>query len=181
MILGNMFQRNLLNIAHSAEESWWLTMEMRDRLIELLNRLFDYHITDPFEIPDVNDFADDLLANGVIVPPCKVGDMVYQIKYCRCGKPEAYEMKHCHKKDTKKTPKVYGSIMLLQEGKRLKKSSNWFAEPKWEWQPIGTICYKIIKKPFKLEWLTEIGKTVFLTKEEAEKALKEREGNGWIY
>jgi hypothetical protein len=25
--------------------------------------------------------ADELLANGVIVPPCKVGDMVYSIKF----------------------------------------------------------------------------------------------------
>ena len=114
----------------------------------------------------------------IIVPPCKVGDMVYQIKYCRCGNPENYEVKHCHKKEVKNTPKVYGSIMLRQDGKRLKKSNNWFEYPKWEWRPIGTICYKIIKKPFKLEWITNIGKTVFLTKEEAEKALKEREGNG---
>ncbi len=122
--------------------------------------------------------ADHLLANGVIVPPCKVGDTVYVIKYCRCGNPQAYEMKHCHKKETKKTPKVIDSIMLLQKGKRLAKNSYWNEKPKFEWRPIGTICYKIIKKPFKLELLTEIGKTVFITKEEAEQALKERESNG---
>ena len=112
--------------------------------------------------------ADYLLANGVIAPPCKVGDVVYVIKYCRCGNPECYEMKHCYKKDTKRTPKVIDSIMLLQKGKKLT------APYKFEWKPIGTICYKIIQKPFNLEWLTEIGKTVFLTKEEAEAKLKER-------
>ena len=32
-------------------------------------------------------------------------------------------------------------------------------------------------KPFKLEWLTEVGKTVFLTKEEAEQKLKELNKN----
>lgn len=115
-------------------------------------------------------YAEELVANGVIAPPCKVGDMVYQIKYCRCGNPECFEMRHCYKKDTKRTPKVIDSIMLSQKGKRL------VAPYKFEWKPIGTICYKIIQKPFKLEWLTEIGKTVFLTKEEAEEALKEREG-----
>lgn len=47
---------------------------MRDRLIELLAESAikgDYTC-----IPGV---ADYLLANGVIVPPCKVGDMVYYI------------------------------------------------------------------------------------------------------
>lgn len=105
--------------------------------------------------------------------PCKVGDRVYQIKYCRCGNPECFEMKHCYKKDTKKTPKVYGSIMLRQDGKRLKPKSYMFEKPQWEWRPIGTICYKIIQKPFELKLLTEFGKTVFLTKEEAEVKLKE--------
>lgn len=158
-------------------------MTDRDRLIELLNEAEDicdrtldcdeckYHQS---AMCDDELKIDYLLANGVIVPPCKVGDKVYVIKYCRCGNPEAYEMKHCHKKDTKKTPKVYGSVMLRQDGKRLRQDSYRFEKPQWERKPIGTIRYKIIQKPFKLEWLTEIGKTVFLTKKEAEQALKNR-------
>ena len=143
----------------------------RDKLIELLRNCIEENIgvDDPnarFEV-DYENIVDYLLANGVIVPPCKVGDMAYKIDYCRCGNPECFEMKHCYKKDTKRTPKVIDSIMLSQKGKRL------VAPYKFEWQPIGTICYKIIQKPFKLEWLTEIGKTVFLTKEEAEEKLKE--------
>ena len=113
----------------------------------------------------------------IIVPPCKVGDMVYQVKYCRCGNPECYKNKHCYKKDTKKTPKVLGSIMKEQCGMRVIKNYDWTKGTVLVWQPIGTICYKIIQKPFKLEWLTEIGKTVFLTKEEAEKKLKELKDN----
>ena len=135
----------------------------RDRLIELISKV---QYLGGLE----EKVADYLLANGVIAPPCKVGDKVYQIKFCRCGNPECFEMKHCYKKDTKRTPKVIDSIMLSQKGKRL------VAPYKYEWKPIGTICYKIIQKPFKLEWLTEIGKTVFLTKVEAEQKLKEREG-----
>ena len=52
-------------------------MTDRDRLIELLNgsrkkylNLLDF---------EKNLIADHLLANGVIVPPCKVGDKVYRI------------------------------------------------------------------------------------------------------
>ena len=123
---------------------------------------------------DNTALADFLLENGVIVPPCKMSDTVYKIIYCRCGNPECYEMKHCYKKETKRTPKVIDNIMLLQKGRRLAYDSYRYEKPKYEWKPIGTICYKIIQKPFKLEWLTEIGKTVFLTREEAEKALAEK-------
>ena len=50
---------------------------MRDRLIEILTKSFD----EQYEkrrliIPQYT--ADYLLANGVIVPPCKVGDTVYE-------------------------------------------------------------------------------------------------------
>ena len=146
-------------------------MTDRDRLIELIQNAVNGCASYWAKI-----IADYLLANGVIVPPCKVGDMVYKIDYCRCGNPENYEIKHCHKKDTKKTPKVFDSIMKQQFGMRPTKNYDWRKGTGLVWQPIGTICYKIIQKPFKLEWLTEIGKTVFLTKEEAEEKLKEREG-----
>ena len=147
-------------------------MTDREKLIELIYgakcvETWDYYNDEPMKPCPIERLADHLLANGVIVPPCKVGDTVYQVKYCRCGNPECYEMKHCYKKDTKRTPIVIDSIMLVQKGKRI------VVPYKFEWKPIGTICYKIIKKPFKLEWLTEIGKTVFLTKEEAEEKLKE--------
>lgn len=55
---------------------------MRDRLIELLQEFADGTITGNGHIVDgteVNLIADYLLANGVIVPPCKVGDTVYII------------------------------------------------------------------------------------------------------
>lgn len=144
---------------------------MRDRLIELLYRAHHNASCVMSECGSEDECLEEearyLLANGVVVPPVKVGDTVYQIKYCRCGNPECFEMKHCYKKDTKRTPKVIDSTMISQKGKRLT------APYKFEWKPIGTICYKIIQKPFKLEWLTEIGKTVFLTIKEAEAKLKE--------
>ena len=63
---------------------------MSDRLIELLRkaRIMEIYRTSDGEpvtsinrrivdIGEVNILADYLLANGVIVPPCKVGDKVY--------------------------------------------------------------------------------------------------------
>lgn len=53
---------------------------MRDGLIELLNKKYD-HFCDQCGINKDSHYtgslADYLLANGVIVPPCKVGDKVY--------------------------------------------------------------------------------------------------------
>jgi hypothetical protein len=54
---------------------------MRDRLIELIQQKQEcgWRYTDDEYTTDVFNFelADYLLANGVIVPPCKVGDVVY--------------------------------------------------------------------------------------------------------
>ena len=51
---------------------------MRDRLIELLKQADEYAsakmITDYEDA--IQDNADHLIANGVIVPPCKVGDYI---------------------------------------------------------------------------------------------------------
>lgn len=55
---------------------------MRDRLIGVLYK------TIAVENEDADDYvewlADHLLENGVIVPPCKVGDTVYCITECSC-------------------------------------------------------------------------------------------------
>ena len=60
--------------------------DMRDRLVELIKETHcvdvwdDYN--DDFKKPDpIEKLADHLIANGVIVPPCKVGDTVYCIYY----------------------------------------------------------------------------------------------------
>lgn len=54
---------------------------MRDRLIELIKQgenEFMHSILSDFDLLDY--LADYLLANGVIVPPCKIGDDVYVIE-----------------------------------------------------------------------------------------------------
>ncbi len=51
---------------------------MRDRLIELISNYPCMSTAeDCFMESIADDLADHLLANGVIVPPCKVGDTVY--------------------------------------------------------------------------------------------------------
>lgn len=60
-------------------------MEQREKLIELLDGLsIDTH-------DDVISVVDWLIANGVVVLPCKVGDTVYEVRnntdacfYCPC-------------------------------------------------------------------------------------------------
>ncbi|MGM9551945.1 MAG: hypothetical protein ACI3XA_06770 [Clostridia bacterium] len=97
--------------------------------------------------------ADYLLANGVIVPPCKVGDCVYAQKGCfflpyekDINSKAAIPCEVIVIKETKKGKYILLKPLLIETfGMRL--SNEWF--------------------PF-----SAIGKTVFLTKEEAEAALK---------
>ena len=53
---------------------------MRDRLIELIDDfIHNIDVTKWYSEEHDEGLADHLLANGVIVPPCKVGDKVYFI------------------------------------------------------------------------------------------------------
>lgn len=119
-------------------------MTDRERLIELISKsncvdVWDYRADDFKEPNPIYELTDHLLANGVIVSPCKVGDTVYN----------------------------YGDKQIKE----------------WKITFVGKNSrneYKFIAVVGKYEdllifWNFEIGKTVFLTKEEAERALKERE------
>ena len=126
---------------------------MRDRLIGLLNyipcndgcacsaldggRCGDLDKLDRCQIEAI---ADHLLANGVIVPPCKVGDTVYEIRI---------------KGNTPK--KDYGLITK----RSLKESIRYYSERLY-----------IKEKIFSKSDRTRFGRTVFLSREEAEATLK---------
>jgi hypothetical protein len=110
---------------------------MRDRLIELLG---DYLYAE--------QIADHLLANGVVVPPCKVGDTVYAT-----GLP-----------NTRIFPKVVEGFVIGVD----QREYGLFLSVLFDTRKIsGTYDYNT-----KL-WL---GKKLFLTKEEAEAKLKEVKG-----
>ena len=117
-------------------------MTDRERLIDLM---IEAKRTDP-ETGSFTDYlADYLLANGVIVLPCKVGDTVYCPWIHNSNKEIAFT-------------KVE-SIKIYVNGRPLVFVEDWESDI-----PMPAAFYS-----------ENIGKTVFLTREEAEKALKEHE------
>ena len=118
--------------------------DMRDRLVELLEEAkLKAHGT----LGSMNNgfgawYADHLVANGVIVPPCKVGDKVYKIS--------RNKVKECEV--------VFVGISADEKCSYFNFIEN-YAD--------GTF-YKSYSMVFGV-----IGKTIFLTKEEAEQKLKE--------
>lgn len=107
-------------------------MAERDRLKKLLDEAF-IKSDDNHGMPNTNQVADYLVANGVIVLPCKVGDTIY-----RCGDP----IKKVYEWEIEHIEIYFDEIVFVDD------SDNVFTAD-------------------------DIGKTVFLTRKEAEKALEE--------
>ena len=112
----------------------------RDRLVELM-----YSAKEKFTDENVNDeeaveiLSDYLISNGVILPPCKVGDTVYFDTY------------------------LHGDSVGVRPHKVIQVKSVITTEPS-----KGGIGAEIS------DW--SFGESVFLTREEAEKSLKECKG-----
>lgn len=123
---------------------------MRDRLIELLDKGYMQEaydasfssIEDVLDMPKGKEYmADYLLKNGVIVPPCKVGDTVY----------------------AEVANTIKGFVITNFE----------FSVTPNGWSCGVTSSNGLYPMLFSFD---SVGKTVFLTKEEAEQALKGGEG-----
>lgn len=131
---------------------------MRDRLIELL---FDIHQK---KIPSMGEIADHLLSEGVIVPPCKVGDTLWKIE----------DVWHL---DDRATWKYHYEKEVLEF---MVRSISISCNSKGVWIKKFRICEvkngktTARQRHFEFE---DFGKTVFLSREEAGKAL-ERSENG---
>ena len=114
--------------------------EMRDRLVEMIDD--DY-------FPSSEDLADHLIANGVIVPPCKVGDVVYCIVFmpfgCYWKVEKGFVRKICVTKES-------ADVNIVD----------------CEYTKYANLNITVRPKDFN--------KTVFLTKEAAEQKLKEMRG-----
>ena len=116
-------------------------MTDRDRLIELID---DFAFICPENckkeiactLCKAQKLADYLLANGVIVPPCKVGDKVYLPCLNDWGDIENYTITE---------------IVIDKDG----------------------LCFVVDDEDREAHSIEILGKEVFLTKEEAEKKLKE--------
>lgn len=124
---------------------------MRDRLIELLKTpVVKQHIScdmnwEQFTDAVYGSIADNLLANGVIVPPCKVSDTVYML--------------------------FDGEITPFFIYKSSREENVDFITSCYEARGFDTSGEPVLTSFCDYH----IGKTVFLTKEEAERVLKERE------
>ena len=111
---------------------------MRNRLIELIQESVKGCARNWAEV-----IAEYLLENGVIVPPCKVGDMVYVISRYYAGDWEVYKCE-------------IDAITIYENNTFISCIAN---------------DVRFGKINFGLN-ISEIGKTVFLTKEEAKSKLK---------
>lgn len=114
---------------------------MRDRLIELIQNSVNGCARHWAEV-----IADYLLANGVIVPPCKVGDKLFAISQMRDKRILPFVNEH--------------EATSIKIGKR------------------KCVVYHEKDGFIKIFKQDDFGKTVFLTRKEAEQALKERLNNG---
>ena len=112
-------------------------MTERERLIELIESARYWGSGTSAEI------ADHLLSNGVIVPPWKVGDTVYETQPIR-QRVQAYEIT-----TVKWNGHYFWFTWVLKDGDGIYGNVDGFGSQK-------------------------IGKTVFFTREDAEKALEER-------
>lgn len=101
---------------------------MKERLVELHRKAFE-HLLETGESFSHENYADFLLANGVIALPCKVGDAIYQTDGTRIYESTVMEITYTTNK-----------VIYCTEN----------------------ICFDE----------TAIDKSIFLTKEEAEKHLK---------
>ena len=132
---------------------------MRDRLIELLEEAHDSWLRyvdecafnqTALSFSFEQMFADHLLSEGVIVPPCKVGGKVYRIwSVGKHGKSIA-------KFVVTNVSQIMENIWVIRYQKQAKSLYS---------TPTIYQCN-----------FTDIGKTVFLTREEAEKALERSKG-----
>ena len=126
--------------------------EMRDRLVELINQ----GLLKQGQGWRTELIADHLIANGVIVPPCKVGDTVYYINrfyHIELRKDTIYKAKVVRFVTT-----FLGTSLVIQ----IRDESGCT-----ELSNIDCVETPNIK---------DFSKTVFLTKEAAEQKLKEMRG-----
>ena len=112
---------------------------MRDRLIKKIGESLEKRTGMTCKLLAEN-IADDILAGGAIVPPCKVGDTVYVADCSARNEP----LRECEVTEIGQD-RHYPYIVVEPKGFRGRRRAY----------------------PFR-----QIGKTVFLTREEAEKALK---------
>lgn len=130
--------------------------DMRDRLINLLNeKQYQGNATDTgLNYIQNSEIADYLIANGVIVPPCKVGDTLYSIMECSCEDIDG----------------VYTICEFYNE-----RAEDSCTLPRGKCPHRYRIAKVLVTDYNLLHFTAKWGETAFPTPEEAENALKECE------
>ena len=127
-------------------------MTDRKRLIDLI---IEAKRTDP-ETGSFTDYlADYLLEHGVIVLPCKVGDTVYELD--EDGRI------------------VKGIVQSIRQNLIRNKQGRWIVTSWLDDYYVDLNGTRFPRETHLYSPFSSFGETVFLTREEAEKALKERE------
>ena len=131
-------------------------MNKRERLIELIQEADSKGLIFYSSNADALSFANYLLEHGVIVPPCKVGDVAY-VKPKTWSGLSFINYDHCF---------IHSEYFLAAEVVSIIKT-----------RKQNLIKLKVYHRAactaeYKRYPVSSIGKTVFLTREEAEKALK---------
>ena len=119
-------------------------MTNKERITEILKAYTKKHNISASSVI-LEEYADELLANGTIVPPCKVGTEIFGM----------------FDNDDEQRKEIYeGKVLCFS----LDENNLLWARMRYK----NGLTY----------WHTidDFGKTIFLTKEEAEEKLKEREG-----
>lgn len=116
--------------------------EMRDRLIEILDKTFAEQY-EKRRLLTATHTAEYLLKNGVIVPPCKVGDVAYILSGFSVIERKVTGFQYST--DMTKLNRILIDLVTDKEGN------------------TNTFYFSADK----------INKSIFFTREEAEKALKE--------
>ena len=139
-------------------------MTDRDMLIEIFKKTeytpfpemtMKSNLGNQFTDYALNHIVDELLANGIIVLPCKVGDKIYSIIYQK---------------------KNVVSHILIEEyvGIHLSNAPDLRGHRRKNY----IIVWNENTNSIRHIDINKIGKTVFLTKEEAEEKLRELKDNG---
>ena len=119
---------------------------MRDRLLDMIDYVQNGKEDVAFDRNFRKELADYLLANGVIVPPCKVGKIVWDNDF---GRPCSY------------------IVTGFDIGKTLDDEENHREMFMYYENHNGSVQCNCP--------ITQFGKTVFLTREEAEQALRKED------
>jgi hypothetical protein len=139
---------------------------MRDRLIELIRQAKKSTKGANCDLEREMLFADYLLANGVIVPPCKVGDVVYRLEEkCKYSGEENKPWDSCRQYwDNVFKNKMWGCAGKDENGNPI-----YCKQEEMVWY-VKEVEYSLL---LYSNSAIVLGENLFLTKDEAEEKLKE--------